>query len=454
MENHSYKNKKIIDQIDLIISRIDQLLTDQLNTILHHKKFKALESSWLGLKYLTECIPSSSNIKIRVFSATWGELARDFDRCGDVEDSVLFKKIYNEEFGMPGGMPFGVMLCDFEIHHRAFHDHKIDDIAAMSAISSVGAAAFVPIILGVSPRLFGVDSFVELEKIKDLSKSLQNIEFKRFQQLRKKEDSRFLGLALPRVLMRKPYGPNDKINLPFVYREDFRGLSHEQYCWGSAVYPLGEVLIRAFDQYGWFADISGVKQDEISFGIVANVQNLAMETDAEGLVPRISAEIALSASLENDLSDAGFIGLCVCKDTELLSFRNLPSIQAHLNYSKDIANSNARLSAMLPYIFCVSRFAHYIKVQIRDKVGTYKTADEIEQKLQKWLLNYSTGNDNLSLELRARYPLRESRVEVREIAGRPGTFSCIMHLQPHYRAEQIAASFRLSVKLTEPTQSV
>ena len=451
MENHSSNDKRTHDQIELIISYIDQLITDQLNAILHHQKFKALESSWLGIKYLTECISRSSNAKIRILSATWGELARDFDRCGDVEDSVLFKKIYNEEFGMPGGIPFGALLCDFEVHHRAFKDHKVDDIAALSAISSVGAAAFVPIILGVSPRLFGVDSFVELEKVKDLNKSLQNIEFRRFQQLRKKEDSRFLGLVLPRVLMRKPYGPNDKINLPFVYREDLRGLGHEQFCWASAIYPFGEVLIRAFDQYGWFADIGGVRQDEDSFGLVVNIQNLSMETDVEGLVPRISSEVALYASLENDLSEAGFISLCVCKDTELLSFRSLPSIQESLNYSKDIANSNARLSSMLPYIFCVSRFAHYIKVQIRDKVGTYKTADEIEKKLQSWLLNYSTGNDNLSLELRARYPLRESRVEVREIAGRPGAFSCIMHLQPHYRAEQVAAAFRLSMKLIEPS---
>ena len=451
VKHEFFSSFAINDRIDLIISSIDKLITVQLNAILHHPEFQALESSWRGLNYLTETVSKSSIVNIKIISSSWAELARDFERCGDVEDSALFKKIYNEEFGMPGGLPFGVLLCDYKIHHRTYPDHRIDDITTLTALSSVGAAAFVPVILGASPRMFGLDSFTEIERVKNLSQSFQNVEFKRYQQLRKKEDSRFLGLVLPRVLMRKPYGPDSGLNLTFSYREDLQGLDHEQFCWGSAIYPFGEVLIRAFEQYGWFADISGIKQNEISYGIVAGVKNYSMETDREGLVPRIGAEVALSSKLENDLGEAGFIGLCVCKDTELLAFKIIPSIQQPLTYTGAAANANAHLSAMLPYIFCVSRFAHYIKVQIRDKVGTYKTAAEIELKLQNWLFSYSTANDNLPLELKARYPLRESRVEVRELAGRPGTFSCVMHLQPHYRVEQVAASFRLSMKIVEPS---
>ncbi len=451
MKHELFKNVSVSDRAHLIISLIDRLITDQLNAILHHSKFQTLEASWRGLYYLTGCISRSASVNVKFLSLTWAELSRDFERCGDIEDSALFKKVYNEEFGMPGGLPYGVMLCDYQIHHRIFADHKVDDVNTLAALSSVGAAAFVPIILGASPRMFGLDSFIDLERIKNLGQAFQNIEFRRYQQLRKKEDSRFIGLVLPRILMRKPYGPDSKLNLPFTYREDLGGLNHDQYCWGSAAYSFGEILIRAFEQYGWFADICGVKQNEISFGIVAGIQNLSMQTDAAGVVPRIGTEVAISSKLENDLVEAGFIGLSVCKDTELLTFRSIPSIQQPLNYTGVSANANARLSAMLPYILCVSRFAHYVKVQIRDKVGTYKTAAEIEIKLQDWLFGYTTANDNLPLELKARYPLRDSRVEVREIAGRPGAFSCIMHLQPHYRVEQIAAAFKLSMKIVEPT---
>lgn len=449
MIQDSIDNKSINDRIDLIISLIDKLITDQINAILHHPKFKCLEASWRGLNYLNNCVTKSEFVYIKVLSISWAELSRDFNRFGDVEESFLFKKIYNDEFGMPGGIPYGVLLCDFEIHHRTYTNYRIDDITTLTALSAVGAAAFVPMIFGASPKIFGLDSFVDLERVKDLEKALQSLEFQRYQQLRKKEDSRFMGLVLPRILMRKPWGSESNLNLPFSYMEDLRGLDHDDYCWGSAVYALGEILVRAFEQYGWFADISGIKQDEITCGVVARVQNISMETDTEGVVPKIGTEVAISAKLENDLSEAGFIGLSVCKDSELLVFRSIPSIQEPKKYNKDSANNNARLSIMLPYIFCVSRFAHYIKVQMRDKVGAYKTAGEIELNLQKWLYSYSTANDNASLEIKARYPLRDSRVEVREVAGQPGTFTCTMHLQPHYRVEQMSGSFKLSMKLIE-----
>ncbi|MBM3202843.1 type VI secretion system contractile sheath large subunit [Candidatus Woesearchaeota archaeon] len=451
MKHEQLENTVVIDRINHYISLIDRLITVQLNEILHHSQFQALEASWRGLEYLTETVSKSSLIFIKIISIPWPELARDFARCSDIEDSFLFKKIYNEEFGMPGGVPYGIMLCDYQIHHRAYQDHKIDDIAVLTALSSVGAAAFVPMILNASPRIFGLDSFLELERVKNLSQSFQNSEFLRYQQLRKKEDSRFLGLVLPRILMRQPYGPESRLNLPFIYREDLNGLSHDEFCWGSAVYAFGETVIRAFEQFGWFADICGAKQDEISYGIVAGVENYNMETDAISVVPRIGSEVVISSKIENDLGETGFIGLAVCKDTELLVFKSVPSIQQPLNYSSAAANANAHLSIMLPYILCVSRFAHYIKVQMRDKIGTYKTAAEIEQKLQNWLFSYSTANDNLPLELKARYPLRESKVEVREISGRPGNYSCVLHLQPHYRVEQVAATFKLSMKIIEPT---
>lgn len=449
MKHDFYSKLTGDDKIDFVISLIDSLLTSQLNKILHHPKFLALEASWRGLSYLTACVSKASLVKIKVISVSWTDLARNFERCGDVENSALFHKIYNEEFGMPGGMPFGVLLCDFDIHHKIYKDHRIDDIAVVGSMASVGAAAFVPIIFGVSPRMFGLDTYVELERVRNLKQIFQNSEYQRFQMLRQKEDSRFIGLAMPRILMRKPYGPDDRLNLPFRYREDINGLDHQNYCWTSAVYAFGETLIRAFEQYGWFADICGFRQDEISHGLVVGLDNYSMETDSLGLVPRISVETALSSAVENELGEVGFIGLGVCKDTDWLVFRNVPSIQRPQKYDRNAANNNAFMSTMLPYILCVSRVAHYVKVQIRDTVGTYKTAAEIELKLQNWLFRYSTANDNLPLEMKARYPLRESRVQVREVLSKPGTFSCTMHLQPHYRVEQIAASFKLSMKIIE-----
>ena len=437
------------DKIDFVISLIDRLLTNQLNKILHHPNFMALEASWRGLHYLTKCVSKSSLVQLKVISVSWPDLARNFDRCSDIEESALFHKIYNEEFGMPGGVPFGVLLCDFDIHHKVYKDHRIDDVAVVGSMSSVGAAAFVPVIFGASPRMFGLDTYVELERVRNLKQIFQNSEYQRYQMLRQKEDARFIGLAMPRVLRRRPYGPDDSLNLSFRYREDINGLDHQHYCWGSAVYAFGETLIRAFEQYGWFADICGFRQDEISHGLVVGLENYSVETDRSGLVPRISVETALSSAIENELGEAGFIGLGVCKDTDWLVFRNVPSIQRPQKYDRKAANNNAFISTMMPYILCVSRVAHYIKVQIRDTVGAYKTAAEIELKLQNWLYRYSTANDNLPLDMKARYPLRESRVEVREVLGKPGTFSCTMYLQPHYRVEQVAASFKLSMKIIE-----
>ena len=230
MKTNEVTSQSVKDKAELIISLIDKLIINQLNIILHNPRFQRIEASWRGISYLINTISKNNIVKIKILTTSWHELSRDFDRSGDIEDSTIFKRVYNEEFGMPGGVPFGVMLCDFEIHHRTYSDYKVDDITTLTALSSVAAAAFVPMILGASPRVFGVDSFVEIERVKNLVQSFQTTEFIRYRQLRKKEDSRFIGLVLPRILMRKPYGPNSKLNLPFIYREDVSGLSHSQFC--------------------------------------------------------------------------------------------------------------------------------------------------------------------------------------------------------------------------------
>lgn len=435
------------DRIDILICRIDALLTRLLNKILHHPDFQKIEATWRGLYYLCGCVTGSAPVKIKFLDIKLTELAQSFQRASDVEDSLLFNLVYNQEFGMPGGEPFGVLLSDYYIRHHPTKKHKVDDVELLTALSAVGAAAFVPVIISASPEFFGVSNFVELERLRQLQKFSGQIEYSRFNRLARSEDSRFLGISLPRVLMRSPYLADNSLNLSFNYREDHDGLSHNQLCWGSSVYPFGEVLIRSFEQYGWFANITGVLQSEITCGVVSGLENFYVETDPDQVVPRPMAEIAIIGQLEDDLRDAGFISLTICKDTELLAFRSVPSIQIPLRYDKNIANVNARISTSLDNIFCVSRFAHYIKVQMRDKLGSYQTADEIEKKISEWLSRYATANDNASLEIKARYPLRDYGIEIRELTGRPGEFSCKLFFKPHSKVENINVSLRLQMKV-------
>jgi len=436
------------DKVDFIICKIDILLTRLLNKILHHPDFQKIEASWRGLYYLCGCSTGTAPIKIKFLDIKLTELAQSFQRAPDVEDSLLFNLVYNQEFGMPGGEPFGVLLCDYHIRHHPTKNHRVDDVELLTALSIVGAAAFAPVITSASPELFGVNSFVELERLRQLQKFSGQIEHARFNRFTRSEDSRFLGITLPRVLMRPPYLADNCLNLAFNYRENYEGLSHEKFCWGSSVYPFGEVLIRSFEQYGWFANITGVLQGEITCGVVNGLRNFFVETDPDEIIPRSGVEIAIIGQLEDDLRDAGFISLTVCKDTELLAFRSVPSIQVPQRYDKQIASSNARISSSLDNIFCVSRFAHYIKVQMRDKVGSYQTADEMEKKISEWLSRYATANDNASLEVKARYPLRDFGVEIKELAGRPGEFYCKLLFKPHFKVENMNVSLQLQMKIS------
>ena len=437
----------IDDQIDKLICKIDELLTHSINEILHHPSFQKLEASWRGLSHLCKCQTGAAPIKIKLLDVKVTELAQNFQRRPEIEDSVLFDIVYNQEFGMPGGQPYGVLLCDFEIRHHPTKNHKIDDVELLASLSAVGAAAFAPVLCSASPEFFGVETFPYLERLSEIRSFSNQAEYVRYRKLAGKEDSRYVGLLLPRILMRPPYLADNSMNLPFRYREDIQGLTHDDFCWGSPVYAFGEVLIRAFEQYGWFANISGFVQDEISHGIVAEIENYYVETDPDETIPRLGSEIAITERLENDLRSLGFMSLTVCKDTEWLMLKSVPSIQTPMKYNREVANINARISSSLDYIFCVSRFAHYIKVQMRDKIGTFKTAAELEEKLNAWLSRYATANDNASLDIKARYPLREYNVEVKELVSRPGEYSCTIYLRPHYKIENVNVTMKLQTKI-------
>jgi type VI secretion system ImpC/EvpB family protein len=440
------------------IAAIDSRIAGQVNAVLHHPAFQKLEASWRGLKYLVDKLPEDASLKIKVLSVTWGELVADQNRALEFDQSQLFRKVYEAEFGQPGGEPFGILVGDYEIHHRPSASHPHDDLDALSKIAGVAAAAFAPFIAGVHPSFFGLDSFSELERSLDLVKIFEQVDYVKWRSMRRAEDARFVGLVLPHILMRLPHGtpgaPRDAIDL----HEDVAGPDRSRYLWGNAAYALAGVVIRSVVNSQWPADIRGVRTGVDSAGATICLDDAGLvtglplhwfRTDHPGLAGKCSTDVVITDSQEKGIGELGFIPLCHCHDTEFSAFYGNQSIQKPAAYDDIKATVNARLSAMLQYMFCVSRFAHYIKVIARDQVGSTKTPEEIEDILRHWLQNYVTSTETGGPEVKARYPLREARVQVRELPDAPGSYQCQVHLRPHYQLDQMFMSVRLTTKLVE-----
>lgn len=452
------KKEEITRRLGREVARIDDLIARQVNAILHHPAFQKLEASWRGLKYLVEKLPEDETVKIKVLSITWGELVADQNRALEFDQSQLFRKVYESEFGHPGGEPFGILVGDYEIHHRPSAQHPYDDLDALSKIGSVAAAAFAPFISGVHPEFFGLDSFTELERSLDLVKIFEQVDYVKWRAMRRAEDSRFVGLTLPRILMRLPYGtpgaPRDAIGL----REDVGGPDRSKYLWGNAAYAFGAVVIRSFVSSQWPADIRGVRTGVDSggakiclddAGLVSGLPVHSFSTDRAGVAIKCTTDVIVTDAQEKGIGELGFIPLCHCYDTAFSAFYGNQSIQKPATYDDAKASINARLSAMLQYILCVSRFAHYIKVLARDQIGSMKTPEDCEDFLRHWLQNYVTASENAGPEVKAKYPLREAKVQIREVPDAPGTYHCQVHLRPHYQLDQMFMSVKLSTKLSE-----
>lgn len=439
--------RRIRQAIDRDIARLDALISDQVNVILHHPTLQRLEASWRGVRYLVALAEGQGDIKIRILQLPWSELCRDLERAIEFDQSQLFSKVYSEEFGMPGGEPFGVLIGDYQIHHRRSREHPTDDIAALHGISGVAAAAFSPFILGCSPTFLGIDSFRELGQPIDLKAILRQPEYTRWRSFQDTDDARFVGMTLPRVLMRLPMRDDGSRVDGFRFREEVEDPARGDYLWGNAVYAFAALLIRAHSQSAWLAEIRGTPQDLIGGGIVDSLPVEWFETDKPGIAIRISTDVSISEFQERDLSDMGLIPLCKIKNTTMSAFYSNQSVQVPKAYTTVVASVNARLSAMLQYILCVSRFAHYIKVIGRDRIGSYATPEECERFLQTWIHQYCIGNDTASTEMKARYPLREGRIKVHERPGQPGVYACTAHLQPHFQLDDIVSSFKLVTEL-------
>ncbi len=433
-------SKDTVASIEARVAQIDQLLSEQLNEILHHEEFQRLEAAWRGLHFLVMNTETSTKLKLRLLNVTKKELLSDLEKATEFDQSALFKKIYEEEYGTFGGHPFGLLVGDFE-----FGRHP-QDMALLEKLSGVAAAAHAPFIAAASPRLFDMDGFTEIGVPRDLSKIFESAELIKWRSFRDSEDSRYVTLLLPHILLRLPYGPDTVPVEGFNFQEDVDGRDHRKYLWGNPAWALGQRITNAFALYGWCAAIRGVEGG----GIVEGLPTHTFKTDEGDIALKCPTEIAITDRREKELDSLGFIGLIHCKGTDYAAFFGGQTTQKPKVYDTNEANSNARISAMLPYILAASRFAHYIKAIMRDKIGSFMTADAVATYLNRWIGNYVMGRDNAGQSLKAQYPLREARVDVTETPGKPGSYKAVVFLRPHFQLEELTTSIRLVAQLPPP----
>jgi type VI secretion system protein ImpD len=429
------------------IADIDALLAAQVNAVLHAPPLQRLEARWRGLELLIETIELSPLAKLRILPISWSEVVRDLDRAGDFDRSQLFQKIFTEEIGTLGGEPFGLLIGDYDIQHRPTPEHPTDDIAAVKSLATIAAAAFAPLVMGAAPSLLQLESFSALGGDVDVRGVFRQGEYQRWHSMREAEETRFVGLVLPRVLMRLPYAIDSRRRDGFRFAETVDAADAGDYLWGNGAIAFGCVVLRAFANFGWFADIRGAARDDLRGGLVVNLPIASFATDAAGVAIKPSIEALLSDSQEKDLADLGFIALRKMPFSEYSVFYSNQSIHSPPRFDRPVASVNARLSAMLQYMLCVSRFAHYVKLQGRQFIGTMQTSDEVQAALANWLFDYVTSSDDASPDSKARYPLRDARVDVKEVPGRSGVYSCVLFLRPHFQLDDIATGFRLVTQL-------
>jgi len=423
--------------INARIAQIDALVSTQLNEIMHHPDFQKLEGSWRGLKYLLNNSETGTQLKIKVLNVSKKDLLKDLQKAPEFDQSALFKKVYEEEFGVFGGTPFGALVGDYEFGKSG------QDIELLEKVSQVAAAAHAPFLTASSPDMFNMESFTSLDAPRDMAKIMDTTEYAKWKSFRASEDSRYVALTLPRILMREPYGSATVPVEAFNYEESVDGTDHSKYLWGNAAWALASRVTQAFSTYGWCATIRGVE----SGGLVDGLPVHNFKTESGDIAMKCPTETPISDRREKELADLGFAPLVHCKGTDYAAFFSVQSAQKPKLYDSDSATANARISAQLPYIFAVSRFAHYLKSIMRDKIGGFASKDEISQFLNSWIMKYVVSNDNVGFAIKASHPLKEARVEVVEVAGKPGAYRAVAFLRPHFQLDELSMSMRLVADL-------
>jgi type VI secretion system protein ImpC len=429
-----------VETIEGIIAEIDRKLTEQVNLILHHEDFQKLEGTWRGLHYLVNNTETDEMLKIRVMNISKLELGKNLKKFKGTawDQSPIFKKVYEEEYGQFGGEPYGCLVGDYHF------DQSPPDVELLTSMSKVAAAAHAPFIAGAAPTVMQMDSWQELANPRDLTKIFQTPEYASWRSLRESEDSRYVGLAMPRFLSRLPYGAKTDPVEEFDFEEDTEGAQHDKYTWSNSAYAMAVNINRAFKLYGWTTRIRGVE----SGGAVESLPTHTFPTDDGGVDMKCPTEIAISDRREAELAKNGFMPLLHRKNSDFAAFIGAQSLQKPSEYDDPDATANANLAARLPYLFASCRFAHYLKCIVRDKIGSFKEREDMEKWLNKWIQNYVEPNPaTASEEDKARKPLAAAEVVVAEVEGNPGYYTSKFFLRPHYQLEGLTVSLRLVSKL-------
>lgn len=437
-------NSEWRNEVVRLIARIDIALERQVNAILHHPRFMEMEARWRGLALVVRTAARSEEVKVRIISASRRELARSLERAGDFDQSHLFELVYSREFGMPGGEPFGLLIAEYMISPGDSGEEG-DPIGMLTAIASVAAAAFCPVVAGASPNAAGLGHFRDLNRVQNLAQAQSDPSMIRWNTLRAHDDARFLGLVAPRILLRSPhraYARHRDDGFPF--RETIAA-DASTLLWGNGAFAFAMVVIRTFIETGWFADLRGVSQDRIDGGMLgaAELQPYDFATESGGLSAQPPVEARITVRQAQQLSDLGIVPIETIYLSSGIVFNSNQSLHAPPHHSSESVRQNARLAAMLQYVLCASRFSHYLKVILRDEIGRLSDAPTIQRRLADWLAGYTLGNDDASSELRTRFPLRSAGIEVGNLPGKPGSYICTVRLQPHFQLDDVTTSFHL-----------
>ena len=428
--------------INARIAQIDHLISLQLNEVMHHPTFQKLEGTWRGVKYLMDQSETGVMLKIKVLNVSKKELLKDLQRAPEFDQSALFKKVYEEEYGVFGGSPFGALVGDYE-----FGKHP-EDIELLEKISNVAASAHAPFVAGASYDLFNLTSYTQLDAPRDLAKIFDTTEYAKWKSFRQSEDSRYVALTLPRTLARLPYGKDTKPVEAFNYEEHVDGSDHSKYLWMNAAFALASRMTNSFSQYGMCVAMRGVEGG----GLVTGLPVHNFYTDEGEVAMKCPTEVPITDRREKELADLGFAPLVHCKGTDYAAFFSVQTAQKPKLYDTDSANANARLSAQLPYLMAVSRFAHYLKAMMRDKIGSFMSRADAEIFLNRWITKYVVPDDTASPSMKARCPLREARIDVSEVPGKPGVYRAVAFLRPHFQLDELSVSLRLVAELPAPAK--
>lgn len=427
----------VSDRINDRISEVDNKLTGQINLVLHNPEFQALEATWRGLSFLVMNTETSTQLKLRVFNVSKKDLLKDLQKAVEFDQSALFKKVYEEEFGTYGGDPFSFIVGDYE-----FGRHP-EDIELLEKIAGVAASAHAPFVTSAFAKLFDMKDFFSLAQPRDLSKIFESTELIKWRSFRECDDSRYVTLALPKVLLRLPYGPETFKIDEFDFKEDVDGSDASRYLWGNAAYVLAQRITNAYSKYGWLAAIRGVEGGGLVEGLPAHT----FKTPSGDIKLTCPTQVTISDRREKELNDLGFMAILHRKGSDKAAFFGGQTTNSPKKYNTDAANANARISSMLPYVLNASRFAHYIKVIMRDKLGSFLTKDNAADFLNNWISNYVLVDDSAPQEMKASYPLRDARINVTDVPGSPGKYRATVFLRPHFQLEELSTSIRLVAEL-------